>query len=240
MRDSWSSIFGGSVCVGLVLAITVAGGCSADGGLTVASNGGPTTGPAPKLTFAEGKFTYLFDGNSLAGWKVPELIGGGKVWVKDKQLHVGVGDGISAVTWTGPILREDYELSLEAKRVKGEDFFCGLTFPIGKDAATLILGGWGGELVGISCINNYDASENETSDTRKFKMDHWYEVRVTVTAKKLVCHIDDEEIINIERESKRFSVRWEVEDTLPLGLSTWNTEGAIRNVCLRRLLDAEK
>ena len=39
----------------------------------------------------------------------------------------------------------DYELRLEAKRVEGGDFFCGLTFPVGKEYCTLILGGWGAD-----------------------------------------------------------------------------------------------
>ena len=57
----------------------------------------------------------------------------------------------------------DYEVTLEAMRVDGNDFFCGMTFPAGKDPCTLIVGGWGGTVVGLSSINGMDASENETT-----------------------------------------------------------------------------
>lgn len=200
----------------------------------------PTTGPAPKLAFPEGKFTCIFDGNSLAGWKVPEVIGAGKVWLADKQMHLGVGDGITAMTWTGPILKTNYELTMEARRVDGEDFFCGATFPIGDESATLVLGGWGGELVGLSCIDNYDASENSTTSIRQFERNKWYDVRIKVTDTRVVCYVGEDALFTVDRDGRKFSVRWEVEDTVPLGISTWRTHGAIRNVCIRKLLDAEK
>ena len=204
------------------------------------ASAGPTTGPAPALTFPAGKDVSLFDGKTLAGWKAPKFYKEGKVWLKNGEIHIGIGDGITGLVWTGPVLREDYELSLKARRVDGDDFFCGLTFPIGKDAATLILGGWGGELVGLSCIDTYDASENSTTQSMKFEKNKWYDVRVRVTVARITCYVNDEEIINVEREGRKFSVRWEVENCVPLGLATWKTHGAIKDVCLRKLINAEK
>jgi hypothetical protein len=226
------------------MAISVVGCAAPSGGGAAGAAGDKVavTQPAsaPALEFPEGKFVSIFDGKSLSGWKVPKFGGEGKVWVQDGQLHVGIGDGITGAAWTGPILREDYELSLEAQRVKGEDFFCGLTFPIGKEPATLILGGWGGSLVGLSSIDGYDASENATTTTEQFKNGQWYDVRVKVTKDRVQCFLDDKEIVNVEREGRKFSVRWEVEDCIPLGVATWKTHGAMRNIRLRRLIDAEK
>lgn len=245
MIDRLMFILACGLCVaGFCVAISV-GGCAAPVGDGTSGGAGdkvaitqPTSAPA--LEFPEGKFVSIFDGKSLTGWKVPKFGGDGKVWVQDGLLHVGIGDGITGATWTGSIMREDYELSLEAQRVKGEDFFCGLTFAIGKEPATLILGGWGGELVGLSSIDGYDASENASTTTEKFKNSQWYEVRVKVTKDRVQCFLDDTEIINVEREGRKFSVRWEVEDCIPLGVATWKTHGAMRNIRLRRLIDAEK
>jgi hypothetical protein len=221
------------------------GGCAGPDGVGARAGAGDKAGvaqpaSAPALEFPEGKFVAIFDGKSLTGWKAPKFGNEGKVWVQDGQMHVGVGDGITGATWTGPIMREDYELSLEARRVEGQDFFCGLTFPVGKEPATLILGGWGGELVGLSSIDGYDASENATTTTEEFKNGKWYDVRVKVTKDHVQCFLDDKEIVNVEREGRKFSVRWEVEDCVPVGVATWKTHGAMRNIRLRRLIDAEK
>jgi len=261
MIDRLLSIFARGLCAaGLCLAMSV-GGCAGPAGsgapvamdanapAAAAAKGGvvqlasqPASQPAsaPAMVFPEGKFVSIFDGKSLAGWKVPKFGADGKVWVQDGQMHVGIGDGCTGATWTGSIMREDYELSLEARRVEGGDFFCGLTFPVGKEPVTLILGGWGGELVGLSCIDRYDASENATTTTIPFKNDQWYDVRVKVTKARVQCFLDDKEIVNVEREGRKFSIRWEVEESVPLGLATWKTHGALRNIRLRRLIDAEK
>lgn len=253
MIDRLLSIFARGLCAGGLCVAMSVGGCAAPAGSgapaapdanTPAGAGDkvavtqPTSAPA--MVFPEGKFVSLFDGKGLTGWRVPKFGADGKVWVQDGQVHVGIGGGCTGLTWTGPIMREDYELSLEARRVEGGDFFCGLTFPVGKEPVTLILGGWGGELVGLSCIDRYDASENATTTTIPFKNDQWYDVRVKVTKARVQCFLDDKEIVNVEREGRKFSVRWEVEESVPLGVATWKTHGALRNIRLRRLIDAEK
>ena len=70
----------------------------------------------------------------------------------------------------------NYELNVVARRVEGSDFFCGLTFPYQDSHCTLILGGWGGALVGLSCLDGRDASENETTRLMPFEKGRWYDV----------------------------------------------------------------
>ena len=74
----------------------------------------------------------LFDGKTLAGWKVTDFAGHGEVTVKDGTLVLEMGQ-MTGITWTNDLPRMNYELSLEAMRVEGSDFFCGLTFPVAKD-----------------------------------------------------------------------------------------------------------
>src|SRR5690606_8741925 len=71
----------------------------------------------------------LFDGNSLGQWTPTEFGGGAEVEVEDGCIILPQGNDMTGVTWTGDVVRMNYELSLEAKRVMGNDFFCGLTFP---------------------------------------------------------------------------------------------------------------
>ena len=51
--------------------------------------------------------------------------------VKDGQILLHFGSEMTGITWTGELPRIDYEIKLEAMRVDGTDFFCGLTFPVG-------------------------------------------------------------------------------------------------------------
>ena len=186
-----------------------------------------------------GKTYKIFDGKSLAGWKIADFGGQDEVSVEKGKLVIPVGQDMSGLTWDvkNPpfgleLPKEDYELSLEAMRVDGSDFFCGVTFSVGDAPCSLILGGWGGGVVGLSSINGYDASENETTQYIPFENDHWYKIRLRVTKARVSAWIDGKEVIDIERGDKKFTIRSEVELNRPLGFSTWQTKGALRNIKL--------
>jgi hypothetical protein len=186
---------------------------------------------------AEGWIT-LFDGKTLGGWKVTKFVGAGKVYVQDGAIHVGAGDMCTGITYDGDandLPREDYEIELDAMRVEGVDFFCGLTFPVGKDHISLILDGWGGAVTGLSCLDDWDASLNETTQDVEFKNNRWYRIRARVTKAHILCWVDDKQIIKVARKGRRISVRIEVEPSIPLGIATWQTHGAARGIRLRRL-----
>lgn len=180
----------------------------------------------------------LFDGKTLAGWRVADTQDfehHGPVEVQEGAIVLGLGQPATGVVWKGRPPRENYELTLEAKRVEGNDFFCGLTFPIGDSHATFILGGWGGGVTGISNLDGYAAVENETTGYTEFKQNQWYRIRVRVTEKEVAAWIDDEEQFRIARQDRRFSVWWEQEPMRPLGVATWRTQGAMRNIRLKLL-----
>lgn len=178
----------------------------------------------------------LFDGKSLGKWKASSFSSGGKVEAKDGIIAIAVGNPMSGITWSNePPARMDYEIRLEARRTDGHDFFCGLTFPVATNSCTLIVGGWGGSLIGLSSINGSDASENETTGTMEFESNRWYRICVKVTKPKIEAWIDDRQIVDLDTENLRFSIRWEVEPSVPLGIATWRTGSAVRNIRMRRL-----
>ena len=179
----------------------------------------------------------LFDGKSLAGWKVTDFAGHGAVSVANGQLFLDSGDPLTGITYAqAPPLRMNYELRLEAMKLAGDDFFCGLTFPVAKASCTLIMGGWGGTLVGISSINGQDASENATTQFRKFDPNRWYRVRVRVTPEKLAVWIDDEQFVDLEIAEQTLGMRaGEIELSQPLGLATFQTKAAFRDFKIRPL-----
>ncbi len=177
----------------------------------------------------------LFDGKSLGQWKQTPFEEDGKSYVEDGRIIMAMGRDMSGVTWTGPLLRMNYEISLEAMRVEGTDFFCGLTFPINESPCTLVVGGWGGGLVGLSNIDYYDAANNMTSKNLDFESGKWYQIRVRVTQKMIQAWIDDEMMVNFEWPGHKLDVRAEVDLSIPLGIATWQTAGAIRNIEIRQV-----
>lgn len=191
---------------------------------------------AAKPKAAQQAERLLFDGKTLEGWKVTEFAGHGEVKVENGELILGFGEVLTGVTWKGEAVpRENYEVQLQAKRVDGTDFFCGLTFPVGDDPCSFILGGWGGGLIGLSSLNGADASENETTQYQELKNNRWYDVRVRVTTKQIQVWLDKEQIIDVDRTKQEISIRTEVELSKPLGIASYQTTAALRNITLRQL-----
>lgn len=187
------------------------------------------------------KATELFDGKSLKNWKVPEFGGDGKVTVKDGELVMGQGDPMTGVTWSGEELpKVDYEVTFEAKRVEGSDFFGTITFPVQKDSCSFVLGGWGGGVTGLSTLDGNSAIENETTGYGDFEKGKWYKVRVRVTKTKIEVWIDDKSVVDVDYTDKRIGIRIEVDLSKPLGFTTYRTTGALRAIKLTKLAASEK
>jgi hypothetical protein len=181
--------------------------------------------------------TYLFDGKNLNGWEITGFGTQGPVFVSDSSIILSMGDGCTGVTWKKEFPVMDYEVTLDAKRIDGNDFFCGMTFPVGKSPCTLIVGGWGGTIVGLSSINGLDASENETTSLRKFEKGRWYRIRLNVTSRFIRAWIDDDKVVDFTTGNNALSIRPEVELSKPFGIASWRTTAAIRNVRVIRMAD---
>jgi hypothetical protein len=184
---------------------------------------------------ADPAWRSLFDGVSLGEWKPTGFGGGEDPTVVDGAIRITPGAELNGITWGGEIPRQRYEIELEARRVDGNDFFCGLTFPVGDEGCTLILGGWGGSITGLSCIDNRDAGDNETTDTMKFEKGRWYRVLVRVTPERIECFVDGDAIVEQDIENRRLSVRAEVIPSQPLGIATYATTGEARGIRWRLL-----
>ena len=181
----------------------------------------------------------LFDGKSLGQWKITDFGGQGNVDVNDGAIYLEMGSYMTGVTWTGPVIQMNYEISLDAMRVMGSDFFCGLTFPVADKPCSLILGGWGGSLCGLSNIDYYDAANNETTKIVSFENGKWYHVRLRVTTNKIEAWLDSEEekLVDIDITDRHISIRPEMDLCQPLGVATFATTGAIRNINVTKLSD---
>jgi hypothetical protein len=187
---------------------------------------------------AEAEWKPLFDGKTLTNWKMAEFGGSGEPKVKDGNLVIPLGETLSGVAWTGPakdLPTVNYEIALEAQRVTGSDFFVGLTFPYKKAHASLILGGWGGGVCGISSVDNEDAAHNSTASVRDFKDKRWYRVLLRCTDDKIEAYVDGDQIVDLETTDKNIDTRADIDLSKPLGLSTYQTTAAIKDIKIRTI-----
>ena len=182
----------------------------------------------------------LFDGKQLGSWKTVEKFdfkGHGEVKVKEGAISLGIGRPATGIHFNADLPRVNYEISLDARRTGGSDFFCGLTFPMGESYCSFIVGGWGGGVVGMSNINDMSAVENETTGYLEVKDNRWYHIRVRVTDSRLQAWIDNEQMVDKEIGKNKFSIWWEQEPMRPLGIASWNTSAQLRNIRITYALD---
>src|SRR5438309_11521438 len=97
---------------------------------------------------------------------------------------MGISKPFTGINFTNDFPKVNYEIALDAMRMGGSDFFCGLTVPVGDSFCSLIVGGWDGSLLGISSPDHNDASENETTRFVNFETGRWYRIRLRVTTQR--------------------------------------------------------
>lgn len=186
-----------------------------------------------------GKPKAIFNGKNLKGWRIADkntYEKPGKVHVKDGAVVLEKGRVSTGIVYAKKDFpRMNYEVSLEARRTAGSDFFCGMTFPVGKSYCTLICGGWGGGTTGLSNVNNFAADENETTGFKEFKEGQWYKIRLRVTEGRIQAWIDKEKIVDLDAKGKKFDIWWEQEPLRPFGIGNWYTSSELRKITLTRL-----
>ncbi len=200
-------------------------------------------GAKPQITAAEAKAgesqakgtTRVIPFTDEAGWKPCHFGGDGRQQFADGMLKLGFGDPLTGMRYEGDFPKTDYEVTLEARRVDGFDFFCGLTLPAGEERFSVILGGWGGSLVGLSSIDSVDASGNETNSIWTFEPKRWYKLRVRVTQANVTAWLGDDQLFSVDRKDKILDVRAEMEECTPVGLACYQTEAEYRNFTVRLL-----
>lgn len=187
------------------------------------------------------EWTSLFNGEDLTGWTVTDFGGQGPVDVVDGALHLSFGQSMTGVTIAEEveIPKINYEVQLAAQRVDGSDFFVGLTFPVQDDPCSLILGGWGGGVCGLSSLDFLDASENETTSYREFEQARWYHIRLRVQEHRIDAWIDGKQIVKQRVVGRKIGIRPEVHLSVPFGLATYETTGAIKDLRIRPLAESE-
>jgi len=197
----------------------------------------PVTDDLPVAQVVPDGWEPLMDGKTLTGWEIVRSGGEGEPYVKNGilTLPMAISGTSTGVCWVGdPLPVNNYAVYYEARRVEGNDIFGGLSFPYGDTFATLIIGGWGGIVSGISCIDGYDASENETTKHVYFKDKQWYPVHLRVTTDSIRAVVDTVKVVDLATAGKRIHLRGGTFAE-SLTLTSYRSTGEIRNLRIKRL-----
>jgi len=175
-----------------------------------------------------------------SSWQAAGIAEEGRVTIKGGEITLDVGQPMTGARFTAwqsaKLPRSRYEIEFEAMRVEGNDFFGSVTFPVKDSHVTLIIGGWGGTLVGISSIDDLDASENTTMGNAFFKNNEWHKVRVEVRNEDLRVWIGGKLFVNTSIKGRKLGLRaGDIEKCAPFGFTTYATRARVRGVVVRRL-----
>ena len=206
--------------------------------LTVAGCG--SEAPSGRGTFPPGYWVSPLKTKSLDGWKVlseGEFSSAGEVHFVDDSLVLEAGNPMTGIAITAEDFpSEDYEVKLEAKRIEGGDFFCGMTFAVGNAHCTFVVGGWDGVVVGLSNVDDFSANENMTTTDQTFEDGRWYAIHLRVT-RRIEAWIDGDQVVDLDRLGREFSIWPEQDPARPFGIATYFTKATIRNLQVRRLIE---
>jgi hypothetical protein len=216
----------------------------------------PAAASAPAKAAAKTDWKVLCDGTSLKNWKITEFGGEGDVEADDGAIVMQQGSELTGIHWAGESLpKRNYEVALEAQRIDGSDFFCGLVFPVGDSFCSFVVGGWGGGVVGLSAVDGLYAVDNETVSYDSFDAKRWYKIRLRVSEKHIQAWIqpvakpgekppkpgafDEKRVVNLATTGRKLSLHPAVDLSKPFGVSCFSTVAAVKNIRLRELTKAE-
>lgn len=191
---------------------------------------------------SEPKRWALLDFDMVQHWAPAAIEGSGMAQVTNGEITLPAGKPMTAVrfeAWESMKLPvTDYAIEFEAMRVEGQDFFGAVTFPVRslKTCATLVNGGWGGGLVGISNIDEQSANENATRSEHRFVNGQWYRFRLEVHDEEIKGWLDGRLVINASIKARTISLRaGDIEQCAPFGVATYGTTGKVRGLVVEAL-----
>ncbi len=115
------------------------------------------------------------------------------------------GNDMTAITYAkADFPKMDYEVAFEAKRIRGNDFFCH-DHVSGRQGPLLARRGrLGRGVVGLSNIDDKDASENRNQQPQEFRArTSGIASRIRVTSGRIAAWIDDKQVVNFATKGRQ-------------------------------------
>ena len=123
----------------------------------------------------------------------------------------------------------DDELSDEAMRRDGGDFFAAATFPVGMSFLTLVNGGWGGNVTGLSSLDGPTPRRTRPAGSSSTRTRPGTGSASGSPRRGIRWRIDAKEVVAVNDREQHVGTRIETRGNQPLGFATWETGGALRN-----------
>lgn len=181
------------------------------------------------------QWVEIFDGETLANWRAGVFGDSDELDFTGTGAILPIGVPISGITYVGEPPRGEYGIHIEATRLSGSDFFLAVTFPVRDAHLTLVLGGWGGTLCGVSSLDGLDASMNDTRVHAEFPNGKRQSVFVYVADDRVRALVNGERLVDVALTGRALSIRPEVQPSLPLGLASFATRTEVHSVRLGRV-----
>lgn len=165
-----------------------------------------------------------------SGFMETEFGGEGCASIEANRIVLEPGVPLAGVTWTGESPEVPFVLEVEFTKRYGNDFPCALTFPVAGSHLSLVLGGWGGTVCGLSSLDGLDASRNESRFVRSFPPGVRTHVRVEVRADVVLAALDGVEVVRVELAGRTLGLRAELLPSRPLGIAAFATAVELHSV----------
>jgi len=149
------------------------------------------------------------------------------VAIEPTGVRLEPGAPLSGVTFTGPLPTPPYTLAVEFTKRYGSDFPLAVTFPVAGSHLSLVLGGWGGTVCGLSSLDGLDAARNATRFVHAFPAGVRTVVELDVEAERVAVRLDGVQVLDASLAGHAVGVRAELEPCKPLGLAAFATATTI-------------
>ncbi|MDG1048934.1 MAG: hypothetical protein P8R46_01880 [Planctomycetota bacterium] len=189
--------------------------------------------PAPPPQGSE--WEVLFDGGDLSQWKAGIFGEDPEFELVEDGVVIPQGVPLAGLTYQGTAPSPPFEAEFEVTKEYGADFFFAVTFPVRGEHLTLVLGGWGGVVCGLSCIDGEDASGNATRTIKNFPDGSRYRVRLAVTDERVRVDLDGERLLDADLRGRKLELRPEVDPSVPFGVASFATQTILHRVRARQL-----
>lgn len=202
---------------------------------TLAACAGTGSAPAPPASQEPGPWRVLFDGADLSDWEAGVFGEDPEFDLVDGGVVLPQGVPLAGLTYRGAPPEGPFEAEFDVTKEYGADFFLAVTFPAREAHLTLVLGGWGGVVCGLSCLDGEDASGNDTRTLRSFPDGTRYRVGLRVSDAEVQVDLDGERLLAAPLEGRVLSIRPEVEPSVPFGVASFATQTILHGVRVRHL-----
>lgn len=201
----------------------------------LAACGAPGDGTRPAEPTQVAPWEVLFDGRDLSAWKAGVFGEFPEFDLAEDGVVIPQGVPLAGLTYQGTPPTPPFEAVFDVTKEFGADFFFSVTFPVRGEHLTLVLGGWGGVVCGLSCLDGEDASGNDTRTLKNFPDGSRYRVTLAVTDERVRVGLDGEPLIDADLRGRELELRPEVDPSVPFGVATFATQSILHGVSVRQL-----